>query len=426
MRKIILCFICLIFIFSTYPISFAQQVFIPVNISTENNGIIFLIFNFSLLIIIILFLKNKIPSSIKNKFKKIYSFELSKRKTIIILGIIFSLYIITSINELADKEIVGTDSLGVFTYAESFNILEHGLNYSVIKYYLLNLSIEIFDNIKIIPFIASNLLLIISYLITKEITKKRFAGIISILVILQSSLFLKYDAYATYENFWVLFYFISIYLIIKLPYLSSFAFGISLLSKALTVLFLPITLFFISRSEISKNKKIFSYISYIIIIIVGLIVTTIMDMTSSNFLHEFSAREFATGVKQFSMFLSNDLFIIVAILPLIIGLFFISRRGNRYADSLQIMIAVMLLVAPLLNSVTTYNNHDYRMMPLVIAFAIGIGTLLSNVHSGHIQKSDKYISIFVFVFSVSIVISNMLTVLFPNLIKGGFFLELFI
>ena len=79
MQKIILCCICLIFIFSTFPISFAQQVYIPLNESTENNGIIFLIFNFSLLIIILLFLKNKIPSYIKNKFKKIYSFELSKR-----------------------------------------------------------------------------------------------------------------------------------------------------------------------------------------------------------------------------------------------------------------------------------------------------------------------------------------------------------
>ena len=261
MQKIILCFICLIFIFSTFPISFAQQVYIPLNESTENNGIVFLIFNFSLLIIIVLFLKNKIPSSLKNKFEKVFSFELSKRKTTLIICIIFSVYIITSINELDDNEEYFSDSVHVFNFAKTFDILEVGLVPSVIKYYLLNLSIELFDNIKIIPFIASNLLLVISYLITKEITKKRFAGIISVLVILQSSLFLKYDTIATHENFWTLFYFISIYLIIKRPYLSSFVFVISLLSKALTILFLPITLFFISRSEISKNEKIFSYIS---------------------------------------------------------------------------------------------------------------------------------------------------------------------
>ncbi len=425
MQKIILCFIFLIFIFSTFPISFAQQVYIPLNESTENNGIIFLIFNFSLLIIIVLFLKNKIPSSLKNKFEKVFSFELSKRKTILIICIIFSVYIITSINELDDNEEYFSDSVRVFNFAKTFDILEVGLVPSVIKYYLLNLSIELFDNIKIIPFIASNLLLVISYLITKEITKKRFAGIISVLVILQSSLFLKYDTIATHENFWTLFYFISIYLIIKRPYLSSFVFVISLLSKPLTILFLPITLFFISRSEISKNEKIFSYISYIVLIILGLIVITI-GYISSDLIHEFSSREFVTGFKQFSMFLSNDLFIIIAILPLTIGLFFISRRGNRYADSLQIMIAGILLVAPILMSVTTMNNHDYRMIPLVIAFAIGIGTLFSNVHLVHIKKSDRYISTIVFVITVSIVGINMLSVLFPDLIKGRFFLELFI
>ena len=424
MQKIILCCICLIFIFSTFPISFAQQVYIPLNESTENNGIIFLIFNFSLLIIIILFLKNKIPSSIKNKFKKIYSFELSKRKTILIMCIIFSAYIIISINELDDNEEYFSDSKGVFDAAKTFDILEVGLTHAVIKYYLLNLSIELFDNIRIIPFIASNLVLVISYLITKEITKKRFAGIISILVILQSSLFLKYDTTATYDNFCVLFYFISIYLIIKLPYLSSFVFIFSVLSKGLTVLFLPFTLFFISRSEISKNKKIFSYISYIIIIIIGLIATTTNRFT--DILHEFSSREFVTGFKQFSMFLSNDLFIIIAILPLTIGLFFISRKGNRYADPLQIMIAGILLVAPILMSFTTLSNHDYRMIPLVIAFAIGIGTLFSNVHLVHIKKSDKYISTIVFVITVSIVGINILSVVFPDLIKRRFFLELFI
>ena len=352
--------------------------------------------------------------------KKVFAFELSKRNTILIIGIIFSLYIITSINELDNDENLFSDSLRVVKGAEAYDIFE---NLFSVKYFLLNLSIELFDNIKIIPFIASNLLLAVTYLITKEITKKRFAGVISILVVLQSSLFLKYDTIATYENFWTLFYFISIYLIIKRWQLSSFVFIISIFSKPLIILFLPITLFFIFRSEISKNKKIYSYISYIVIVILGLIITT-TGYVGVTFVHEFNSREFLTGFKQFSMFLSNDLFIIIAILPLTIGLFFISRKGNRYADSLQIMIVGVLLVAPILLSFTTYNHHDYRMIPLVIAFAIGIGTLFSNVHSAHIKKSDKYISKIVFVITISIVGINILSVLFPDLIQGKYYLDL--
>ena len=351
--------------------------------------------------------------------KKVFAFELSKRNTILIIGIIFSLYIITSINELDNDENLFSDSLRVVKGAEAYDIFE---NLFSVKYFLLNLSIELFDNIKIIPFIASNLLLAVTYLITKEITKKRFAGVISILVVLQSSLFLKYDTIATYENFWTLFYFISIYLIIKRWQLSSFVFIISVFSKPLIILFLPITLFFISRSEISKNEKFFSYISYTIVVILGVIVYTVGYIFVP--LNEFNYDEFVTGFKQFSMFFSNDLFLIIAILPLTIGLFFISRRGNRYADSLQIMIVGILLVAPILLSFTTYNYHDYRMIPLVIAFAIGIGTLFSNVHSAHIKKSDKYISKIVFVITISIVGINILSVLFPDLIQGKYYLDL--
>ena len=149
--------------------------------------------------------------------------------------------------------------------AENFEADKYGVKPYITKYYLLNLSIELFDNIKIIPFIASIGLLFVTYLITKEITNRRFAGIISILVVLQSSLFLKYDTIATYENFWTLFYFISIYLIIKRWYLSPFIFMISVFSKSLTVLFLPITLFFVFRSKISRKGKIFTYILYAII-----------------------------------------------------------------------------------------------------------------------------------------------------------------
>ena len=174
--------------------------------------------------------------------------------------------------------------------------------------------------------------------------------------------------------------------------------------------------------KISKNEKFFSYISYTIVVILGVIVYTVGYIFVP--LNEFNYDEFVTGFKQFSMFFSNDLFLIIAILPLTIGLFFISRRGNRYADSLQIMIVGILLVAPILLSFTTYNYHDYRMIPLVIAFAIGIGTLFSNVHSAHIKKSDKHISKIVFVITISIVGINILSVLFPDLIQGKYYLDL--
>ena len=156
----------------------------------------------------ILLLKNKKLIIIKNKAKKLFSFELSKRNATLAIIIIFSLYTIATINELDDEENLFSDSSKVVNASNNYELTPTTIT---VKYFLLQKSIQIFDNIKIIPFVASLGLLLITYFLAREFTKKRFAGVISILVILQSSLFLKYDTIATYENFWLLFYFTSIY-----------------------------------------------------------------------------------------------------------------------------------------------------------------------------------------------------------------------
>ena len=63
-----------------------------------------------------------------------------------------------------------------------------------------------FENIKFLPFLASTLVVIFTALITIQISKKRFAGIISMIILLQSITFTDFDTIAVYENFWVLFF----------------------------------------------------------------------------------------------------------------------------------------------------------------------------------------------------------------------------
>ena len=207
MKKLFFSTIFLIYLISVIPASYAEGYLIEID--NEYNGINFLIFNFILLFVVLLFLQRKILLNFRDKIKKIFSFDLSKKHTILILSVIFSIYIIFSFNELFEPE-DGIDSQNVVPLAENFEINEFPLQY-FLRFFLLNLSIEIFDNIKIIPFLASNFLILFTYLITTEITKNRFGGIISVIAVLQSSLFLKYDTIAVYTNFWVLFYFISIY-----------------------------------------------------------------------------------------------------------------------------------------------------------------------------------------------------------------------
>ena len=66
---------------------------------------------------------------------------------------------------------------------------------------LLDVSQDFFQNIKLLPFIASILVIVFTALITIQISKKRFAGIVSMIILLQSITFIDFDTIAVYENF---------------------------------------------------------------------------------------------------------------------------------------------------------------------------------------------------------------------------------
>ena len=71
---------------------------------------------------------------------------------------------------------------------------------------LLGFSQEYLQNIKIIPFVTSIVLVLVTGLVAVSISGKRIAGIIAIIVLLQGYTFLEYDTIAVYENLWVLFF----------------------------------------------------------------------------------------------------------------------------------------------------------------------------------------------------------------------------
>ena len=114
---------------------------------------------------------------------------------------------------------------------------------------LLDVSQDFLQNIKLLPFVASILVIIFTALVTIQISKKRFAGIISMIVLLQSITFTDFDTIAVYENFWVLFYLISIYSIQKKWWHSSpILFILAVFSKAFIVTYFWMNLFYILQN----------------------------------------------------------------------------------------------------------------------------------------------------------------------------------
>jgi len=340
--------------------------------------------------IIILYFKNKLPSGISKLFEKLFNFEVSKKVTIITIAIILSAYIIATLPELQTEEkwedfIPMEKRLRESIRDDRFTIedaINGNLNYPTfephVKYSLLIISEKVFGNFKVIPFLASITLLLATYFITKTIANKRFAGIISMIVLIQSNLFLSYDTSATYSNFWVLFYLLSLYFVYRFWPLSPIAYLLSIPSKALTIMFLPLSLYFILRADISRNKKIILTISTGAIILVGGLAAMTGDIGDVSKKEEFDDKEFWMGFTSFSYQLRFDGIVILFLLPLIIGLFIASKKGVRHADSLMILISGMLIIAPFLTAFTNETNQPYRFVPLVVFFAMGVGVLLSK------------------------------------------------
>ena len=320
---------------------------------------------------------------------RLFNFDVSKKVTIVTIIIILLAYTIATIPEFEKSEEF-SDFIGIekrlnesirdnrFTIQDA---ISGNQNYSVIephvKYSLLLISEKLFGDFRIIPFIASIALLITTFFIVKEITKKRIPGILAILLVLQSNIFLSYDTSATYSNFWILFYTLSLYLILKKWQLTHISFALSMFSKLLSIVFLPFTIFFVLNNTKGK-KRIYILIFYAILTITGLFV-----VSNSNILFgmdiTYIPENFAKGLQSLSYQLRFDSIILIFLLPLTVALFLKSLKGFHQANSIQILISGFLLIPPLLITFSEQTNEPYRLIPLVVFFAIGVSTLLGKI-----------------------------------------------
>jgi hypothetical protein len=385
---VLLCCISVIFpaLISSASSEFSKFLFYTPQVDPFEIGALaipFVILNGIVLLIGIIYYKKKYS------LNRLFNFDVSKKVAIIIVGIILSAYVITTVPEFEKNEVF-LDWKGMeIRLNESIrdnrfsieDVINGNQNYSAIephvKYSLLIISEKIFGDFRVIAFFASVALLITTYFITKEITKKRIPGILAILLVLQSNTFLSYDTSATYSNFWILFYVLSLYLILKKWQLSHFSFLLAIFSKLLSTVFLPLSIFFVLNNSEGK-KRMYILIFYAILIVSALFVLISSDLffqVNSMYLPE----NFMKGFTQFTYQLRFDPIILIFLLPLTVVLFLKSLNGFTQANSIQILISGFLLIPPLLITFSAQTNEPYRLIPLVVFFAIGVSTLLTKI-----------------------------------------------
>ena len=338
----------------------------------------------------IAYYKKKIPSLIYDVIEKIRTFEISKRVALISLIIILGIYVGLTTPELFLDEAVWGDyhavllpGLEIWPFGESDDIYVQEQNTRYVRMFLLDVSLDVFQNIKLLPFVASILVVVFTYLITVQFCQKRFAGIISVIVLLQSYTFLKYDTVAVYENFWVLFFLVSLYVIQKKWFLSPVFYILTFFTKAFAAPFFLMTLFTTYRSQISTRTKIAILISYVVavIFVISLILTS--DSVYQDII-EINETKFILGFQSISSQLRFDIFFIITLLPLTVGLMFLSKNKLKHADSILILIFGTIITSPLLVMFTFhYEILPYRLVPLLVFFSIGIGMFFSKklIHS---------------------------------------------
>jgi len=326
------------------------------------------------------YFKGKLPKPISSRLERLFNFEVSRKITIIIVVILLVIYIGTASTELSTEE-KWEDYKGVKEKLDKWSIDQISRSIEPqVKFFLTWVSMEIFGNYKIIPFFASVGLLLSVYFITTVISQKRFAGIIAMIILMQSNVFLTFDTSVAYTNFWILFYLLSLYFVIRLWPLSPILFLLSIPSKYLTAAFLPLSLFFIFKSDISTKKKIQVLISYVAIVLIIMGTATALNFNVFGIAgsEDFSSEEFWMGFTSFAIQLRFDGLVLLFMIPLIVGLFLVSKSGIKHGESIMVFISGILLIAPILTGFTNQTNQPYRFVPLVVFFAIGVGVLLSK------------------------------------------------
>jgi len=324
------------------------------------------------------YFKNKLPEFLSTLFSKLFSFEISKKIAFITLLVLLIIYISASSAELSSQEIF-EDYAGVKNRLDSWSPDQIMNSFEPhVRSFFLKASTVLFGNDRVIPLLASVSLIIVTYFLTKTITQKRFAGIISVVILMQSNLFLIYDTTVSYTNFWILFYLLSLYLVYRFWPLSPVSYLLSIPSKALTAAFLPMSLYFILRSNISRKQKIITAGITAGIILAGGAASIVGFSATQGTEEEFDAKDFWMGFTSFSYQLRFDGLVMLFMIPLMVGLFLVSKSGIKHGESIMVFISGMLLIAPILTGFTNQTNQPYRFVPLVVFFAIGVGVLLSK------------------------------------------------
>jgi hypothetical protein len=335
-----------------------------------------LVTNCVIFALVVCYHKGRLPTHTSELLRVVFEFEISKKLAFLVLVILIGTYTMFTANEVWQEDSWEDFDRTVRPSLEQWSI-DDPFSVKTLVYFLGNSSLVVFGTYRAIPFLSSLGLLVLTYLVTLELSKKRFSSIIAVVLVIQSNNFLAYDTTITYPNFWIMFYLLSLYLIFKKWYVSIVSYVLSIFTKILAVGFIPFSVVFTALSEIPTKKKILVIMSYCTTSIIGVIVLHILNIRVFGSL-TFNPNDFFSSMTILPTQFRQDIVLVLFLLPVVFGLFIKAKNGISNANSVLILIFGTFLLAMFIPTFTTYTNSPYRFIPLSIFFAVGVGMLLAR------------------------------------------------
>lgn len=380
--------------------------YLSLAIVTTNIGIFFIWF---------LHTRQKSSVVITRFLKNILAFDLRQTSSYIVLACITVVYIGFTLPEIYEEEYDLGDYDDVKRNVENWPN-ESGILASTffptVNFLLLKISLSIFGNIRILPFLSSIILIILTYELTCEITKKKFPGILATVVLLQSNTFLTFDTTATYATFWIVFYLSSVFLIIKTRRsFALFAYMFSFFAKPLTIVFMPMNIYKIIESKSNQRGKVLVILPYVVIATITTFAISLGIVKDVDFTG-FQFGEFF-GTLYYFKWQYPETYFYVAIIPLIVGLYVIHKKGSPHAISIMIMIFLIMASQMLLVAITSVANSNYRLVILSVFVAIATGVLLDKRERAEVHVYHDFSTI-IFILTMLLTVSIVSSIIFPQ------------
>jgi len=241
---------------------------------------------------------------------------------------------------------------------------------SPLKWHSICLSDKAFGNENVIPFLFSIGCLGLTYYLGYKIGGHEMVGSVAMLVMMFTNAFTRWDTSATYDQSWSFFLLCSVSLLYVKPKWSWVSYICSVLSKALSILYIPMYLY--HAKQVGQLK--WALVSVVVIICIAVILISTLGFMKglAGGDIELNLDDFITGLWVWIPLFADDP--IIMFVPVVLAWLAIQRIRNWSIPF--VWVVGIILSVPIILGFTDQLVHPYRFVPMVSFVGIAVGMMV--------------------------------------------------